>query len=122
MILKVRNLDSQTLLAHRVEVARTFKTRFKGLLGRAELPTGDGLLIVPCRQVHTFFMKFVIDVVFLDKKDRVIGIHHELAPWRLSSYHPDARSTLELPAGTLKSTRTEPGHRLTFDPDPSCLQ
>lgn len=116
--MKVRNLDSQTLLAHRVEVARTFKTRFKGLLGRSELPTGDGLLIVPCRQVHTFFMNFVIDVVFLDSKNRVIGIHHELAPWRLSSYHPDAHSTLELPAGTLKNTGTEIGHQLACDPEP----
>ncbi len=116
MLFSVQNRDTQILIADHVETADTWKTRLKGLLGKTEMAEGYGLLIKPCRQVHTFFMKFPIDVLFLDKENQVVGLHADLAPWRLSAYHPSALSTLELATGAIERSSTTPGHRLVFSP------
>ena len=83
-------------------VAQSPVTRMKGLLGRSELRPGEGLLLRPASAVHTCFMRFPIDVVFLDGGLRVLGISDELRPWRAASRR-GARAVLELPAG--ESTR-----------------
>ena len=101
-------------LAHQVELARTFWARLKGLLGRAELPNGAGLLLEPCLQVHTCFMRFSIDVVFLSKDNRVVAVVENMGPWRISRLYPASRRTLELPSGTLKG-QVDPGDELIFN-------
>lgn len=74
--------------------------RLRGLLGREPLPDGHGLLLSPCDGVHTFWMRYPLDVVFLDGGGRVLGWREQLRPWR-ACRHPGAKATLELRAGAL---------------------
>jgi hypothetical protein len=113
--LQVLNLTRGTILATRLEAARTSATRRKGLLGRDSLLSGEGLWITPCESVHTFFMRFAIDLVYLDRKQRVRKVRSEVGPWKLSACW-SAHSILELPAGTIVATRTERGDSLEFAP------
>ena len=64
------------------EVARSFRARAKGLIGRRGLPPGRGLLILRCNAIHTFFMRFAIDATFYDREDRVIKVVRNVRPWR----------------------------------------
>lgn len=83
--------------------------RRKGLAGRASLSPGEALVISPCRQVHTFGMRFAIDVVFVDKSSVVLLAVHRLAPGRLSRVAWRARAAVEVEEGTLRRTGTRPG-------------
>jgi len=115
--LRVANLTRGTVLATSLEVADTGPKRNRGLLGREGLTPGGGLWISPCESVHTFFMKFPIDLVYLDRKHRVRKVRQAVPPWRLSACLT-AHSILELPAGTIRETQTEPGDELEFSPAP----
>ena len=88
--------------------------RRTGLLKHERLNPGEGLWIVPCESVHTFFMKFPIDLVYLDKKHRVRKVRHAVPAWRLSACL-SAHSILELPAGTAEKTGTQVGDELTIE-------
>jgi uncharacterized protein len=96
-------------VAARVEVAGSFLRRGLGLMFRRELPPGHGLMITPCNSIHMFFMRFPLDVAFVDRDGRVLRILHGIRPWRVSSIVRGARSALELPAGTLAAAGVEPG-------------
>jgi uncharacterized protein len=109
--LQVLNVTRGTLLAARLETAHTGPSRRKGLLGRKCLDPGTGLWIAPCESVHTFFMKFPIDLVYLDRKYIVRKVRSNVGPWRLSGCL-SARSVLELPAGAIRESRTEAGDTL----------
>ncbi len=113
---QVTNTTRNTLLADEAEAADSFMTRFKGLMGVTGFPMGRGLHIVPCTSIHTFFMKIAIDAVFLDRDGVVVEVYHALKPWRMSRFHPSARSVLELPAGTALSSGTAAGDRVLFTP------
>ena len=113
---RVTNLTRNTLLADKAGKADSFVKRFKGLMGVTELPVGDGLHIAPCNSIHTFFMKIPIDVLFLDASQQVVDICHAIAPWRVSRVYFEAKSVLELPAGTAAASKTEAGDRLEFAP------
>lgn len=113
--LRIRNLTRQTEIASCAEVADTSATRSKGLLGRTGLPPGGGLWIVPCESVHTFFMKFPLDLIYLDRKKRVKKVRGNVGPWRLSACL-SAHSIIELPAGTVQNTQTHRGDQLEFAP------
>ncbi len=103
------NPARHTVLACQVRRADTFWQRLRGLMFQPLLPPGAGLLIVPCNQVHTFWMRFAIDVVFLDRSGRVVGQMAQLAPGRIWPRVPDAYLALELPAGALVASGTVPG-------------
>jgi uncharacterized membrane protein (UPF0127 family) len=113
--LVVTNPDRGTVLAERVTPATSFFARFRGLMGRAELPTGHGLLLDGDNSIHTFFMRFPIDVVFLDRQQRVVHLMHRVVPWRVSKIIWRARSVLELPPGTLATTDTRVGDLLKVE-------
>jgi uncharacterized protein len=113
--LRVVNPARGSVLATRLEVAATGPTRRKGLLGRASLLPGQGLWIVPCESVHTFFMGFPIDLVYLDRNHRIKKVRSAVGAWRISACF-SAQSVLELPAGTIRGTRTERGDTLEFVP------
>ncbi|HUD15250.1 MAG TPA: DUF192 domain-containing protein [Terracidiphilus sp.] len=113
--LKVTNLTRGTVLATCLEVADSGPKRNKGLLGRKALAAGGGLWIIPCESVHTFFMQFSIDLVYLDRKNTVRKVCDSVLPWRLSACLT-AHSILELPSGTIRNTRTKPGDTLEFAP------
>ena len=92
-------MPEHILIVSSLERAETFFTRLVGLLGRSSIPAGSGLLISPCNQIHTFFMKFVIDVIFLDKHGKIIKIYMCLKPWKLTALVLKARSVIELSEG-----------------------
>jgi uncharacterized protein len=89
-------------------------SRMRGLLGRSSLPSGEGLLLRPAGSVHTFFMRFPIDVVFLDRNREVVGVAADLAPWRTAGRR-GAKAALELAAGEAARLRVAEGDRLTLD-------
>lgn len=106
--LRAVNVTRGTVLASRLELASTGERRRKGLLGRESLTPCEGLWITPCESVHTFFMRFAIDLVYLDRKHRIRKVRDSVGPWRVSACF-FAHSVLELPAGTIRSTQTERG-------------
>jgi uncharacterized membrane protein (UPF0127 family) len=112
--INVVNLTRQTPIADRVGLAGDGRNRRKGLLGREALAEGEGLWIVPCEAVHTFWMRFPIDLVYLDRKYRVIKIRTGVWPWRVSACLR-AHSVIELAAGTMESTGTVPGDVLALE-------
>lgn len=109
----VRNETRNSVLADSAEIADTSASRRHGLLGRDNLPYGHALWIVPCESVHTWGMKFPIDVLYLDRKKRVRKLRKVMVPWRLSICFL-AHSVLELPAGVIEQTGTEPGDQLVL--------
>lgn len=94
-------------------MALTAQARNTGLLKHTHLDRGDGLWIKPTQAIHMFFMKFALDVVFLDKKLKVLKVQRNLRPWAISACF-SAQSVLELPVGTIDESRTEPGDQLAF--------
>lgn len=113
--LRIANLTRQTELASCAELADHGAARNKGLLGRTSLPPGSALWIVPCESVHTFFMKFPIDLVYIDRSKRVKKVRGNVGPWRLSACLT-AHSIIELPAGVIESTKTIAGDQLQISP------
>jgi len=114
LTLVIRNLTKQTLVADRAILANTSATRRTGLLKHDSLQDGEGLLIVPCEGVHTFGMKFPIDVVYLSKKHVVLKIKPEM-PKRRMSICLRAHSVLELPAGMAARTGIAVGDQLEVE-------
>ncbi len=110
----VRNETRACVLGDHVEIADTSSNRQTGLLKHESLLPGHGLWIVPCEGVHTFWMKFRIDVVFLSKKRKVLKIRKDMKQWRMACCLT-AHSVLEFPAGTLDQTGTVPGDQLVFE-------
>jgi uncharacterized membrane protein (UPF0127 family) len=94
-------------------VAATPFTRMRGLLGKSSLPSGQGILLRPASSVHTFFMRFPIDVVFLDGDLRVVEIAADLRPWRAAGKR-GARAVLELPAGECARRGLAVGDQIRF--------
>ena len=115
-MLAVHATGTGAALGDRVRVADGWWSRFRGLLGTAGLAEGEGLLIDPCRAVHMLGMTYPIDVAFLDREGRVVGLCHRLAPGARSPYVRSARSALELPAGTLAMHAITEGDTLTLSP------
>ena len=110
------NRTRGAVLAVRIERAERVLDRMRGLLGRPAFREGDALAIAPCASIHTFFMKFPIDAVFLDRQGRVVRAVAELRPWRATRFHLRADQVVELPAGTLSRTGTREGDQLAFEP------
>jgi uncharacterized protein len=102
------------LLAVRADIADTSRKRKTGLLKHTKLDAGEGLWIAPCEAVHTIGMKFAIDVLFLDRKRRVLKIRSDMQKWRMSACLR-AHSVLELPSGTAAATETVAGDQLEFE-------
>ena|SRR5438093_11432935 len=95
----------------RIEIADRPLPRMRGLLGRDGLAEGEGLLLRPAGTIHTFFMRFPIDAVFLDRDLVVIGTVEHIGPWGTAS-RPGARAVLEVAAGTCERLRVKKGDRL----------
>lgn len=98
------------------EVADTALARLVGLLGRASLDPGEGLVIEPCSSIHTCFMRFPIDVLFVDRDGLAVRAAREVRPFRAALGGPYARRAIELPAGTLARMGIEPGVRVSLLP------
>jgi len=119
-ILRALNQTRATVLCERLEEAGGMAGKSRGLLGRDGLAPGTGMLfeagrLEPFMCMHMFFMRFAIDIVFLNRAGRVIRINPNLRPWRLSPVVWGARRALELPAGCAALSRTEVGDQIVFE-------
>lgn len=110
--MKVTNLRNGREISNNLAVANSLLKRMMGLIGKTEMKAGEALLIKPCMSIHTFFMRFPIDVVFLNKKNYVIALIKNLQPNRITHLYLSAASVLELPAGTLKEIDTRVGDEI----------
>ena len=118
--LRAINRTRQTVLCERMETAGSLAEQSRGLLGRSGLEPGSGMLFVsgrltPFMWMHMFFMRFPIDIVFLDRNDRVIRVNHRLKPWRVSPVVLRARKALEIEAGAAAQSATAPGDQIVFE-------
>lgn len=114
---RVTNTTRGTVIGDFVQGAETSAERRTGLLKHDRLDEGQGLWIVPCESVHMFFMKFALDLIYLDRKRRVKRVVRNLKPWRISLCLP-AHSVLELPVGTIDRTGTEVGDEIELSQTP----
>jgi hypothetical protein len=112
---RVVDISCNIELASSVELADTSAKRSKGLLGRNGLGPGEGLWIVPCESVHTFGMRFAIDLVYLDRQHRIRKIRRNVVPWRLSACLT-AHSVIELASGALQEQNVRRGDQIEFLP------
>ena len=102
------------IVADRVVEARSFMARLKGWMFRDPPELSEALFIPGCASVHTFFVRFPMDLLFLDRDSRVLSIREDTPPWRLAG-HPGADSTLELAAGRTRALGIRPGHTLRIE-------
>jgi hypothetical protein len=121
-IVVARNETRATTLAQRMEVGASLWARFCGLMGRAALPTGDGLWLPGANGIHMMFMRFPIDAVFLARPDgdggrRVVALRRRLPAWTgLVPFVSGAHGVIELPAGAIESSATQEGDVVVFVP------
>jgi len=108
------NRTRTTYLATELIIARTHWTRFRGLMATdaSRFRRGQGLWISPSHGVHTFAMRFPIDVVYLDRERIIIHVEEELKPWRVAAVRIQATSVLELPIGTIRESQTALGDQV----------
>ena len=111
----VYNQTRGVAVATRAKWSRTFWSRLRGLLGRTSLDVGEGLIIEPCQGVHTWFMRFSIDVLHVAADGRVVRIVPNLRPWHVGPVVPGGRLVVEIPAGTVLATGTKEGDVLIVD-------
>src|SRR5262245_35927874 len=110
--MKAINTTRNKMLASTLSVADTFGSSLLGLMGRRCLPLGAGLWIVPCQSVHSMWMRFPIDVVFLSRQQSIIHLVENMKPFRITKYVSAAESVMELPASTIATTQSQIGDRV----------
>lgn len=111
---RIENEGRGRTLAAKARLADRFLSRMVGLLGRSGLPEGEGLVIAPGSSIHTFFMRFAIDVVFVNREGVVLKTAENVKPWRLAFSPRGTRYTIELPVGAIEASQTERGDQLEF--------
>jgi uncharacterized membrane protein (UPF0127 family) len=112
--MRAMNLTAGEQIAGNITVARSLRARMKGLLGKKEMAEEEGMLIQPCKGIHTFGMQFAIDAIFFDRNNRVVAIWRGLPPNRLTPFYFRAVGVLELPAGALDRISAKVGDEVGF--------
>lgn len=109
----VRNATRATIVSRDAQEARTFWSRGRGLMMREAFPQGSALVIDPCSSIHMFFMRFPIDVLYMDRSDRVVRAQSGIRPWRMGPLRTrGAKYVIELPVGTIERSQTHAGDQL----------
>ena len=112
----IRNLTRQTVLSYRTFQAVSFGDRLRGMIGRPFEQRGIDAMVFPsCSSIHTFFMTFPIDVLFLGTDNTVLSTYPDCRPWRPAIWCKGAQSVIEFPVGALAHTGTLPGDRLDLN-------
>ncbi len=111
----IRNRTKNRVIAEKVEIANTFFSRLRGLLGRHELQRGEALVIEPCNSIHTIGMKFSIDALFLDGDGRVVALRRDIRPYRFTRIFRNAKRVVELPVSTIEDSRTSIGDHIDIE-------
>jgi uncharacterized membrane protein (UPF0127 family) len=114
--MKLVQPENGYILADQVRSAETFWRRLKGLLFTESLPEGCCLYLRPCRSVHTFGMRYDIDVLHVDGWLRVTGMEQKLPPGKRGVIFRHTEAVIELPAGTIERSRIQVGQNLEFQP------
>ena len=113
--MRIFNQTQNIVLAEKAVLADTVASRFIGLLRHTVLPVGEGLVITQCHSIHMFFMKFAIDVVFVNRKRIVVGLVKDIQPFQMSWYYWRADCAIELPAGQIERTKTALGDKILWE-------
>lgn len=108
--MKVINISNNAVLADKARVANTFWKRLIGLLDCKSLQEGEALILKPSNSIHTLFMRFAIDVLFLDKKGKIIVMLSSFKPFRFSPIYFKSILVIELPSGVIKKSMTKTGN------------
>lgn len=103
------NTTKNVMIAKHVRVADNFLSRLKGLMGVPGLPEGHGLWIVPCADIHSCFMRFEFDAIFMDHGGKVVHLVERMKPWRMTPWIKGSKVVLELDGGVIDKTGTELG-------------
>lgn len=106
------NITRNKTLASTLRVADTFYSSLLGLMGRRHFPVGEGLWINPCQSVHSMWMRFPIDVIFLCDQHSIIHVVENMKPFRVTRHVSIAKSVIELPANTISMTQTKVGDQV----------
>ena len=110
----ITNGERGTVLAERAKLASSLVDRFFGLMGRRRIEEGGGLLLTKSASIHSFFMRFRFDAIFVDKDNRVVKVVPSMRPWWLAFGGRGAKDTIELPAGVAERTNTRRGDQLVY--------
>ncbi len=113
--MQILNQTQNTILADNAVIADTFASRSVGLLRHTSLPQGEGLVLTQCQSIHMFFMKFPIDVIFVDRNKNVVGLVRGIKPFRMSPYFWRSDCAIELPAGQIDRTKTALGDKIFWE-------
>ena len=113
--MKIYNSKQNKLIFGDIKIADNLFTRTIGLISKKSLDDGEGLLIKPCCSIHTFFMKFNIDVVFLDSKNQILAIYENVTPFKVLPIHITACYVLELKAGEISKSGLGVGDEIFFE-------
>jgi uncharacterized membrane protein (UPF0127 family) len=103
------NVTRQSVVATDVRMADHYFSRLMGLMGKPGLPAGHGLWITPCSDIHSCFMRFEFDAIFVDKQHKVLHLVERMKPWRVSKIVRGSKAVLELPAGAVAESGTQLG-------------
>jgi len=116
-VARIVNVSKGTTVAGQARKAESLWARLVGLMGRRRLEEGEGLLLSPCSSVQTFFMRFPIDVIFVDGEAKVVKVAPALGPFRVALGGRGARDALEVAAGIAARSDTAVGDRLAVEDD-----
>lgn len=108
------NKTNNTIISQNVVVADTFFKRLKGLMFTKELPDQSSLHIIPCSEIHTFNMRYSIDILYLDANNKILDINEELQPGKIGKRVKNAVSVIELPSGKIKKLDIKVGQAVAF--------
>jgi uncharacterized membrane protein (UPF0127 family) len=113
--MKVYNSTQNNIISEDAKVAQNFVTRTIGLLLKKSFLKGEALIIKPCCSIHTFFMRFAIDVVFVNKKNEVVASYSNVVPWRVLPIHPSSWYVIELPVGSVEACNVCKGDLIAIE-------
>jgi uncharacterized membrane protein (UPF0127 family) len=114
---RVLNATRQrSVLGNRIAMAESRWARARGLLGRPAIQPGEGMMLTGCHGIHTWGMRYVLDVIFVDRQGHVVRTYAGLPPRRLTAWQRRAAYALEVPAGTIQATATQVGDTLVWLP------
>lgn len=113
--MKVYNSSKNNLIADDVKAAQNFFTRSFGLLLRKSISESEGLIIKPCCSIHTFFMRFNIDVLFVNKQNQIVALYENVKPYRILPIHLNSYYVIELASGSISSKNIEKGNLINIE-------
>jgi len=116
---RILNTTRHSVIAASAQKADTAWARLRGLLGRSSLSDDEALAITDCRSIHMFFMRFAIDVIFVDREQRVVGLAKNIRPFQMSRYYFRSCCAIEGAVGMIERSQTERGDIVSFEEEKS---